>query len=89
MAERKAEVWSLLAHPLVYETIQAVFGADRGRRRFVSEHLKPKPGERVLDIGCGTARVASYLCPVTYIGFEPNAEYMAKGRTENAGRDVT
>ena len=89
MAERKAGLWSLLAHPWVYETFQAVLGADRGRRRFVAEDLKPQAGDRVLDIGCGTARLAGYLGPVTYVGFEPNADYVAQGRVENVGRDVT
>jgi len=89
MAERKAGLWSILARPWAYETLQTLLGADRGRKRFVAQDLKPRAGDRVLDIGCGTARLAGYLGAVTYVGFEPNAEYVAQGRVENAGRDVT
>lgn len=89
MAERNTGVWSILTRPWAYEALQTLLGADRGRKRFVAEDLKPLPGERVLDIGCGTARLARYLGPVSYTGFEPNPHYVQQGRTENAGRDVT
>ncbi|MEI6161080.1 MAG: methyltransferase domain-containing protein [Roseococcus sp.] len=89
MAERTRGPWSILARPWAYEAVQTLLGSDRGKRRFVEEDLKPRPGERVLDIGCGTARLARYLGPVTYIGYEPNAAYVEQGRAENGERDVT
>lgn len=88
MAERSTGAWALLRHPRAYEALQRLLGADESRRRFAEEVLRPRPGERVLDIGCGTAALARHLGPVTYVGFEPNAEYVARGRAENAGRDV-
>jgi SAM-dependent methyltransferase len=89
MAERTRGAWGLLAHPAVYETLQTLLRADHGRRRFAGRYVRAKPGDRVLDIGCGTARLARYLGDVTYVGFEPNAAYVEQGRRENAGRDVT
>jgi len=65
-----------------------LLGAERGRRDFAERYLRPRPGDRVLDIGCGTAGLARYLGPVTYVGYEPNAEYVAQGQAENAGSDV-
>jgi SAM-dependent methyltransferase len=89
MAERTSGPWSLLTRPWVYEALQTLLGADRSRQDFTERHLHPRLGERVLDIGCGTARLARYLGPVTYVGFDPNAEYVARGQAENSGRDVT
>jgi SAM-dependent methyltransferase len=89
MAERRQGPWALLARPWVYEALQDVLGAERGRRRFSTEDLHPLPGQSVLDIGCGTAALARYLGPVRYVGYEPNAAYVERGRRENADRDVT
>lgn len=89
MAERNSGAWAVLRQPWAYEALQHLLGAEKSRRRFADEVLRPSPGERVLDIGCGTAGIARYLGDVTYVGFEPNAEYVNRGRVENAGRDVT
>jgi SAM-dependent methyltransferase len=79
----------MLTRPWAYEALQSLLGAERGRRDFADRHLRPRPGDRVLDIGCGTAGIARYLGPVSYVGYEPNPDYVARGRAENAERDVT
>lgn len=89
MSERRTGAWELLRRPAVYEAVQRLFGARHGRDYFVRHYLRPVPGERVLDIGCGTARLARELGPVSYVGFEPNPAYVEQGRRENADLDVT
>lgn len=89
MAERTRGPWALLTRPWAYEALQTLLGAERGKVSFVADDLKPVAGERVLDIGCGTAKLARYLGPVTYVGYEPNPDYVAQGQAENVGRDVT
>lgn len=89
MAENDGGLRRLLRLPWVYEALQSLWGADENIRRFVREDLRPEPGMRVLDVGCGTGRLAAYLGEVTYIGYEPNPLYVEQGRRENAGRDVT
>jgi SAM-dependent methyltransferase len=42
--------------------------------------VRAQPGDRVLDIGCGPADLLAYLPDVEYIGWEPNAAYVAKAR---------
>lgn len=71
---------SLLSSARVYEWIQTLLGAQRGRSAFVSEHLKPVPGESVLDIGCGPATLLGYLPEVRYLGFDPSKRYIESAR---------
>jgi len=89
MSERRTGAWELLRKPVVYEAVQRLFGARHGREFFVRNYLRPNPGDRVLDIGCGTARLARDLGAVQYVGFEPNPAYVEQGRRENRDLDVT
>jgi SAM-dependent methyltransferase len=79
---------SILAHPAVYDFFQALMGADRGRRELVTQHIRPVEGMRLLDIGCGTARILDYLPPLTYHGFDLSQEYIdvAVARYRERGR---
>ena len=79
---------SLLSIPLVYRLFGKAIGGDEGRRTFVSQYLKPNPGDRVLDIGCGEAGILDYLPDVDYVGFDPSPSYIAAAqkRYGNRGR---
>lgn len=80
-SERKHGLYAALRNPVVYQTVQRLMGnADTGRRYFVEEFVRAKPGDRVLDIGCGPATLLAYLPEVEYIGWEPNAAYVEKAR---------
>ncbi|WP_043358773.1 class I SAM-dependent methyltransferase [Belnapia sp. F-4-1] len=79
MAERGG-IFNILRHPQIYEGVQYLFGAERGRTWFARQHLRAQRGERVLDIGFGTAELLRHLPGVTYIGYEPNADYVTAAR---------
>jgi SAM-dependent methyltransferase len=80
-AERKHGLYAALRDPKVYEAVQRLMGwGDRQHREFASCFIRAKPGDRVLDIGCGPADLRAYLPDVEYIGWEPNAAYVAKAR---------
>ncbi len=66
-----------LAVPGAYGLFKKLIGAGKDRSVFAREHVRAKDGDRVLDIGCGTADVLSFLPRVEYTGFDPSAEYIA------------
>lgn len=79
--ERERGFYAALRNPKVYETVQSWMKADRVRSEFVQRFVRPQPGDRVLDIGCGPAHLLAHLPDVEYIGWEPNASYVNKART--------
>jgi SAM-dependent methyltransferase len=70
-----------LAHPLVYELWTRAVGGVRARRILVSDHLRPRDGDRILDLGCGPGSLVEYLPPVIdYVGVDLNPDYIASAR---------
>ncbi len=72
---------SVLSHPWIYDSFQNIMGARRVRRNFSTTFIRAYPGSRLLDIGCGTARILEYLPEgVDYWGYDINPEYIAAAR---------
>jgi SAM-dependent methyltransferase len=76
----------LLEKPSVYQVFSRIVGADRSRSIHVKEYVKPRVGDRVLDIGCGPADILDYLPKVDYIGFDINPSYIESARKRYGGR---
>lgn len=83
-----AGIRSILGYPGVYDLFQTLMGANRARREFVSQHIRPVEGMRLLDIGCGTARILDYLPPLTYHGFDLSQEYIDKALARYPERGI-
>ena len=81
MAQVTTGIRAMLSHPLVYDTLQSLMGADKGRVRNVRNHVRPFPGMRILDLGCGTAGILNALpTNVVYVGYDMSPEYVAAAR---------
>ena len=78
-------VKSLLALPLGYRVLHGLFGTHKMRRYYVNEFVRPQPGCRVVDIGCGTGDILYYLPPVDYFGVDYNERYIADNRRRFPG----
>lgn len=61
-----------LSHAKVYAAIMLLLGAKKGSEEYVSDFMCPQAGERVLDLGCGTARILEHLPEVNYVGADSN-----------------
>ena len=87
MAQVTWGVRAVLSHPAVYEAFQRIMGAKRGREWIVRDLIRPFPGMRILDLGCGPAQILGSLpADVTYVGYDMSAEYIAMAKARFSAR---
>jgi SAM-dependent methyltransferase len=72
--------------PFLYNAFQAAVGATTLRRRLSVNHVRAKPGDKVIDIGCGSAPALQWLPEVEYIGIDINPDCIALARRTYASR---
>ncbi len=80
-----ARLRQTLDNPAFYIALQKGIGADRIRYRCLDE-AELKPGDRVLDVGCGPAYYFDRLPEVEYVGFDTSEPYIAYARRRFGGR---
>jgi SAM-dependent methyltransferase len=80
------EIRSILGIPAVYRLFQFVVGGTSYRRRYVRDYLRPKAGDRVLDIGCGPCDILECLPDVDYVGIDLSPKYIEAARARFGGR---
>jgi 2-polyprenyl-3-methyl-5-hydroxy-6-metoxy-1,4-benzoquinol methylase len=75
-----ALVRPLLNFPFVYETYHELIGANNRSRVLVEEYIRPRTGDRVLDIGCGPGNMLPFLPACEYMGIDANGSYIEAAR---------
>ena len=87
MSHRATGIYRIFESATVYARFQRLLGGDGARRRFVREFLRPFPGTRILDIGCGTGAILDDLPgDVDYVGYDLNPRYIEAARRRHRGR---
>ncbi|MGH0033413.1 MAG: class I SAM-dependent methyltransferase [Myxococcota bacterium] len=81
---------AILVSPAMFRLFKRLVFPLRGRMRFMQEHVRPREGDRVLDVGCGLGDVLEDLPPVDYHGFDLSRAYVetARRRYGDRGRFV-
>lgn len=71
---------AILKHPFVYTSYQKIVGGYKARRLFVEKILNVKPGQKILDIGCGPGDILDFLPQVDYTGIDIDTDYINKAK---------
>lgn len=67
-----------LEHPFVYNTFQYLIGGNKHRSNHFKKFLNGLPGQKILDIGCGTAVLLDHLVDgVEYHGCDMQESYIS------------
>jgi SAM-dependent methyltransferase len=75
-----------LSFPRLYDLFQDAIGGNALRRSFIRNQVRAKPGDKVIDIGCGPAQILPWLPLVDYVGFDVNSAYIASAQRRHAGK---
>src|SRR5215510_6169453 len=75
-----------------YDPFVKLFGGDAARRALLDQSAL-QPGQRVLDVGCGTGTLATLIkqlhSEVEVIGLDPDPKALARARSKAARAAVT
>jgi SAM-dependent methyltransferase len=78
--ESNAGLLRWLKVPFLYNLFQGVVGGNALRRRIIQNHARARPGDKVIDIGCGPAQALQSLPDVEYFGLDIDPDYIAFAR---------
>jgi SAM-dependent methyltransferase len=79
-------VRSILAASWGYRLFGLLIGAQGARATFAREYVRPRPGLRVLDMGCGPGSLVPHLVGTEYVGFDVNSDYVDAARARFGDR---
>lgn len=81
------DIRSVLSFSPIYRFFHHIIGDVDARSKYVNNYVRPKRGDRILDIGCGPGDILAYLPEVEYLGFDMSEKYIiaAKKRFSNRG----
>ena len=75
--QSKSIVYKILSYPLFYDISQKLIAKKGSRQKFVDNYLKPFPGMKIVDFGCGPGSIIEYLPEqVEYVGVDAEKNYI-------------
>jgi len=88
MAEKSRFLYQLVRMPAFYTALQNLFGARKAGETLAGSFIKPRPGMRVLDVGCGPGSIRPFLGEVAYTGVDLNEDHIATARERGRPGDI-
>lgn len=86
-AQHQSGLYSILSAPGMYRFIQRMAGSYKLYRKLLKDYFHPVSGQKVLDIGCGTADILALLPKgVDYHGYDLSAEYLQYAQKKYGNR---
>lgn len=67
---------SILRIPAAYRFFRWMVGGESAWKTYLADYVKPVPGEKIFDMGCGPADVLNYLPEVNYTGLDISPDYI-------------
>lgn len=80
-----AEFRDVLASPTLYTLFQRLV-RGKGEGLYVRDHVRPRPGDSILDVGCGTGDILRHMPEVQYIGLDMEEGLLAAAKQTYGGR---
>ncbi len=80
MAQSTRGLYSLLRLPGAYTAFQQTIARGDPQRMLTERYIRPHPGDRVVDVGCGPGVMLEYLGEVDYTGIDIDAGYIESAR---------
>src|SRR5579863_2236859 len=76
----------MITVPAIYRALMSSLGVEGAIRRYVDEIVRPEPGMKMLDVGCGPATILSHLPSVDYTGIDLNEKHIVFAREKYGAR---
>ena len=73
MSQKETGLHKIFSYPLIYSLTQKIMSGISVRSNLVKEI---KYNSKVLEIGCGTAKIIDSLPPVHYYGYDISKKYI-------------
>src|ERR1700759_31621 len=80
MAQTTTGIRRVLSQPAVYDLWSRLVGGRRAQTLIVRDYIRPSPGMRLLDLGCGTGELLEFLDGVAYVGVDLSEDYVTRAR---------
>ena len=71
----------ILENPVIFNLFEKFMGVSRPRKKFINNYVCPKRNDKILDLGCGTGELITYLpSNIEYLGLDNNPNYIKSAK---------
>ncbi|MFT6398428.1 MAG: SAM-dependent methyltransferase [Bradymonadia bacterium] len=82
MSQRTKGLYKLTQLSKFYVNFQGLLGAPGGIRKLALDYVLPRKPSRVLDLGCGPAKILQHIPDAHYTGIDSNPDHIEAAKAE-------